>query len=235
MTSPQPVANLKSTWVERAGSFSRLNMPNTAPLASFFGPLTLWHVTCGQSPENGCYGCESANNENAPGDSGACRNYPSAATAPEAWPVSHPATLARDPHHGRQAETNHCRRNARSPGHPAPGEDHPLASSFGAPGFSYNDGHRDSYSRRVLGRKFHSFCSSRRCYRFVKFLRLIEDKVRFRMAQFEAVTVAISQLLELDFKTQLRKKMFQLSPSTVIGIFQNAACAGSAPNIFHCI
>jgi len=94
-------------------------------------PLTLWHVTCGHSHENGCYGYESANNEIASGDSGSRRNHQSAATAPEAWTISCSTSLARDPNYWRPAQADDRRRYARPAGYSASREDHSLATRCG--------------------------------------------------------------------------------------------------------
>lgn len=119
-------------------------------------PLTLWHVTCGHSHENGCYGYESANNENAPGDSGPRRNYPSAPTASEAWFISYSIALPRRPYHYPQTETDYRRRYARAARYSASRKDHSFAPRSGASGFSHHDCHRDRDSRPFLIGKTHS-------------------------------------------------------------------------------
>src|SRR5262249_11094152 len=63
-------------------------------------------------------------------------------------------------------------------------------------------------------------------------IHLIEDRSRSRLAQFEAVTFGIPRLLELDLETHPRKKVLQLRACAIIGILQNAAGSGPAPNIF---
>ncbi len=161
-------------------------------------PLTLWHVNCGHSHENGCYGSESANNETTSGDSGSRRNHQSAATAPEAWFVPHSTSLACDPYHRCQAETDHRRRYARAAGYSASRKDHSFAPrSRARPGCTHNrHSHRDRGCSLV--RIFYPFCSSRRkeapnsvitadqdeleppyvgCYNLFNFSRLIEDRI----------------------------------------------------------
>jgi len=118
-----------------------------------FPPLILWHVTCGHYHENGCYGCESANNENAARDSGPRRNHSSAATASKAWLIPHPATLARNPYHWNSAKTDHRCRYARSTRYPAPGQDYSFAAGSSVCGFTHD---RDRYrsSRSVTRSRF---------------------------------------------------------------------------------
>lgn len=125
-------------------------------------PVTLWHVTCGHSHENGCYGYESANNEIASGDSGSRRNHESAATAPEAWPISYSTSLACDPYHWRPAETDHRCRYARPSGYSTSRKDHSFAAGSGArPGCAHNR-YRHRNSGCALIATVHFFCSSRR-------------------------------------------------------------------------
>jgi hypothetical protein len=124
-------------------------------------PLTLWHVTCGHSRENGCYGYESANNENAPGDSGPCRNYPSAPATPEARSIPYSIALARHPYHCSQTQTDHRRRYARAARYSASRKDHSFAPRSGASSFSHHDCHGDRDSGRFLVRKSHFTYRSR--------------------------------------------------------------------------
>src|SRR6266850_6334455 len=177
-----------------------------------FPNLGLWHVTCSHFHENGCYGCESADNEIATGDSGLRRNHPSATTASAAWSPSHSVALARDSYYCHQAETDHRRRYARAGGHPASCKDHSFAPGSSARDFSHNHQHRHRNSGCLLVQIFHPCCSSRRkqapylaalpgrnqpyvgCYSSLKFPRLIEDRIRIRLAQFEAPTTPFSRL-----------------------------------------
>ena len=97
---------------------------NSGHLPVIWANPRLWHVNCGQAHENGCYGRESANNENAAGDSRLCRSHPTAPTASAARAIPHPIALARNAYHYSPKETDHRRRYARSAGYPAPREDH---------------------------------------------------------------------------------------------------------------
>jgi hypothetical protein len=134
MTSTKLVANLK-TGCPETRSIKCPILPvqsdrfNAHP--HMHSPLTLWHVTCGHSHENGCYGYESANNEIASGDSGSRRNHQSAATAPEAWTISCSTSLARDPNYWRPAQADDRRRYARPAGYSASREDYSLATRCG--------------------------------------------------------------------------------------------------------
>jgi hypothetical protein len=122
--------------------------------------LTLWHVTCGHFPENGCYGCESANNEIASRDSGPRRNHQSAPTAREAWPISHSTSLPCHPHHWCQAKTDNRRRYARPAGYSASRKDYSFAPCFG-PGSGYpHNCYRHGNSRCALAQAFHPFVAA---------------------------------------------------------------------------
>ena len=187
MISSQRVANLKSDYVEPdRGNLSRESSLNQHPLPQMFEPLTLWHVTCGHSDENGCYGYESANNENAPGNSGPCRNHPSAPAAPEARSFPYSIALARQPYHCSKAEANHRRRYARAAGYPASCKDHAFAPSSGTPGFAHYDRHHNGDTGRFLARIYYSLRSRRlkvahssssvRLRKYCNLASLIEDR-----------------------------------------------------------
>ena len=181
--------------------------------------LTLWHVTCSHSRENGCYGYESANNEIASGDSGSRRNHQSAATARKAWPISCSTSLARDPYHWHSAEADHRSRYARPSGYSASCEDHPFAARSGArAGYAHNSychGH-SSYSVTALAisRSFlplflgyHNCSPDFGAFAVVKF-SLIEDRSRLGLAQFEALCFRVRSYLNSTSKPICEKKYF---------------------------
>jgi len=183
--------------------------------------LTLWHVTCGHSHENGCYGYESANNEIASGDSGSRRNYQSAPTAPEAWSISCSTSLARDPYHWRQAETDHRRRYARPSRYSASRKDRTFASrSSSGTGCAHNRYRHGNSGCSVTIWPIHDrffpprFPRLLKCsphfgdFAVVKSSSLIEDRSRLRLAQFEAVTSEFPGYLNSTSKPNCEKKYF---------------------------
>jgi hypothetical protein len=156
-----------------------------------FAPPTLWHVTCDHYHENGCYGSESSNNENATRDSGPRRNHSSAATASKAWLIPDPTTLARNPCHWSSAETDHRCRYARPTRYPPPSKDYSFAASSGICGFTHD---RDRYrsSRSVTRPRFvasssvlghQSDCQTFEAYG-LELPSLIEDILQLRLAKF---------------------------------------------------
>jgi hypothetical protein len=106
--------------------------------------LIRWHVNCGHIRENGCYGCQSANNEIATRDSGLRRNHSTASSAPAARFISHPVALPRDSHYCYETEADHRCRHARPFGYPPSCKDHAFAARSGPrPACALN---RHSYS-----------------------------------------------------------------------------------------
>ena len=169
-----------------------------------FSPSILWHVNCDHFSENGCYGCESANNENASGDSGLRRSHPTSSSTPPARSISHPIALARNPRHRHETDTDYRSRYARPPRHCASCEDHTCAADADAsrtsPGGCRCSGGviAGPSPSAPLHRGFFQFSTS----------RLIEDRARESLAKFEAVINAALRLLEFDLKSQLLKEVF---------------------------
>ncbi len=118
----------------------------------------LWHVNCGQLYENGCYGYESANNENAAGDSRLRRSYPKASPASATWAVPHSIAFARRPHHRNSKETDHRGRYARLPRYSSSGQDHSFARDTHSQGCSRSQNRRASFATGV-GRSLQSLAS----------------------------------------------------------------------------
>ena len=183
--------------------------------------LTLWHVTCGHFPENGCYGCESANNEIASGDSGPRRNHQPAPTPREAWPISHSTSLPRHPHYWPQAKTDNRRRHARPARYSASRKDHSFApcsgSGPGHPHNRYRHGHSGCAVRdwRFTVQSFlRFFLGYQNCsldfggFAIVKFCSLIEDRNKLGLAQFEAMTSGFCSYLNSTSKPICEKKYF---------------------------
>jgi hypothetical protein len=101
---------------------------------NLFDTFVPWHVNCSHYGENGSYGRESANNENAAGDSGLRRNDSKASPASPAWSIPGAVAVSCDSNYCDQAETHHRCGHARPCGYSTPGKDHSLAPSYGALG-----------------------------------------------------------------------------------------------------